>query len=105
VCTVTWNALLIEPIPLAFFETVMAPGNYFVPMNNQAAALLFSPNLPVISSSISRALITDLRDGQRTLNTSIINDLALRANENATETEDCCTDIIKYQVVVGIFIQ
>jgi hypothetical protein len=47
VCTVTLNALLIEPIPLAFLETV-APGNNFVSMNNQAAALLFSPNLPEI---------------------------------------------------------
>jgi hypothetical protein len=33
VCTVTLNALLGEPIPLAFLETV-APGNDFVTMNN-----------------------------------------------------------------------
>jgi hypothetical protein len=41
VSTVTLNALLIELIPLAFLETV-APGNDFVPMNNQAAAFAFS---------------------------------------------------------------
>ena len=45
VCDVTLNALLIEPIPLAFLETV-APGNNFVSLNNQAAALISLSNLP-----------------------------------------------------------
>ena len=98
------NALLVEPIPLAFLETV-APGNDFVTMNNQAAALLVSPNLPEIPPSISRGLIKDLRDGQRTLNTSVINDLAIRANENATETENVCTDIKKYHERLGLQIR
>ena len=34
------NALLVEPIPLAFLETV-APDNAFVTMNTRAATLLF----------------------------------------------------------------
>jgi hypothetical protein len=44
------NALLVEPIPLAFLETV-APDNDFITMNTRAAALLGSPNLPEILPS------------------------------------------------------
>jgi hypothetical protein len=65
-------------------------------MNTRAATLLGSLNLPEIPSSISRALIKDLREGQRTTNTSIINELAIRANENATATENVCSDLKKY---------
>jgi hypothetical protein len=31
------------------------------------------------------------------LDTSIINDLALGANDNAQEAEDCCSGVVKYQ--------
>jgi hypothetical protein len=93
---VTLNSLLLEPAPLAFLKTV-APGNNLIFLNNRAAALLCSSDLPEIPPSISTAFIRELRAGQRTLDTSIINDLALRANENAPETEDCRSDIVKYQ--------
>jgi hypothetical protein len=94
------NALLIEPIPLAFLVTVVT-GNAFATMNTRAATLLGSPNLPEIPPSISRALIKDLREGQRTTNTSIINDLAIRASENATATENACTDLKEYSERLG----
>jgi hypothetical protein len=94
------NALLVEPNPLAFLETV-APDQAFVTMNTRAATLLGSPNLPEIPPSISRALIKDSREGQRTTNTSIINELAIRANENATATENVCSDLKKYNERLG----
>ena len=97
---ITLNALLIETSPLAFLET-MAPNNAFASLNAQAATLLTMPDLPEIPSSVSRALIKDLRDGHRTTNTAIINDLAITASENATATVNVCNDLKKYSEHLG----
>jgi hypothetical protein len=94
------NALLIDPTPLAFLETV-APDNAFASMNAHAAILVAMPILPEIPPSVSRALIKDLRDGNRTTNTSIINDLAITAIENATATPNACIDLKKYDEYLG----
>jgi hypothetical protein len=90
------NALLIESEPLAFLESLI-PGNEFVSLNNTASALLPSLDFPEIQSSISTALIKELRNGQRTIDTAILSDLTLRANESSTITEECASSILKYQ--------
>ena len=90
------NTLLVEAAPLAFLESLV-PGNAFASMNYTASALITSLELPVIPPSISTALIKELRTGQRTLDTSILSDLTLRANDNATATEECASNIVKYK--------
>ena len=88
------NALLVEAEPLAFLESLV-PGNTFASLNNTALALIPSLEFPVIPSSISTALVQELRTGQRTLDTSILSDLTLRANENATATDECASNFLK----------
>jgi hypothetical protein len=90
------NPLLVEAEPLAFIESLV-PGNTFASLNYTASALIPSLELPVIPSSVSTTLIKELRTGQRTLDTSILSDLTLRANENATATEECTRNILKYK--------
>ena len=90
------NPLLIETEPLAYLESLI-PGNAFVSLNYTASALIPPLVLPVIPSSVSTALIKELRAGQRTLDTSILSYLTLRANENATSTEECASNIVKYK--------
>jgi hypothetical protein len=94
------NALLIDPTPLAFLETV-APENAFASMNAHAATLLGMPILPEISPSVSRALIKESREGHRTTNTAIINDIAMTASENSTATANVCNDLKKYSEHLG----
>ena len=98
------NALLIEPNPLAFLET-MAPDNAFPSLNAQATALLTMPDLPEIPPSISRSLIKDLREGQRSTNTAILNELTITACENATATVTASNDLKEYNVHLGKLIK
>jgi hypothetical protein len=90
------NPLLVEAKPLALLESLI-PGNDFASLNHKASALIPSLELPVIPSSVSTSLVKELRNGQRTLDTSILSELILRANENATATEECARNVSKYK--------
>ena len=98
------NALLIETKPLAFLETI-APGNAFPSLNAQATALLTMPDLPEIPPSISRNLIKALREGQKSMDTAILNELTISACENATATVDASNELKEYNAHLGKLIE
>jgi hypothetical protein len=80
---VTLNAFLLEAAPLALLKTA-APGNNFISLNTQDAALLCLSELPEIPPSISTTIIKALRTGQRKLETAILDESGSKGERKCT---------------------